>query len=92
MHEFKNTMKGLEQMLAMAKLAENMQNQLDDVRFYHESTMETLKRVIEKAKKILCPDCRGDGYWCDQKCPRCGGCGEIRYDPHERDVDEVMTS
>lgn len=93
MHEFKDTMEGLKQIMAMAKLAEEMQNELDGVRFCHENTMTTLKRVIAHAEKIMCPDCRGEGYtsyW--GKCDKCDGCGEVRYDPHEKDVEQVMRS
>lgn len=80
----------LEQALSWAKFGTWTSTKLAGVRFAHESDKETLKRVIEQARKTICPSCQGRRLVFNHKCDKCHGTGEKPYDPYIRDVEKIM--
>lgn len=90
--EFEDHLKHMEWVIRETKLAYRMSGKLDLVRFSHESTMQTLERVITQAQKTICPDCRGSkmNIFGEVSCRTCHGTGERLYDPFIDTVSDVM--
>jgi len=82
----------LESVLNSAKFAEWVCLELSHVRRAHENNKQTLERIIEMSKKIICAECRGSGrsMYSERMCTVCHGTGEKAYDPFLPIVKDVM--
>lgn len=84
-------LKVLEETIAWVKFGKKVSNKLSNVRFIHESDMDTLKRIVEQAQKTICQRCRGSGHnIIGGECRECHGTGEKPYDPYIKDVENIM--
>jgi hypothetical protein len=84
----------LEGILRWAKFGEAVSIKLCGVRHAHESDEQTLDRIIEMSRKIVCNECRGHKYdtMDNNVCRKCRGTGEKAYDPFLPIVKEVMNA
>jgi hypothetical protein len=71
--------KALKTVLQLAEMARRMDGELTSVRLVHETTEQTLKRVIKLAAAVLCTACRGSGgtFSDNPLCLQCEGTGNI---------------
>lgn len=77
-----DTLEFLKTLAAQMENAEKVRREIDKHRHVHESTFQTLERLIRLAMKVTCDRCRGTGRdVIDNKCRNCT-CGEVAYDPN----------
>jgi DnaJ-class molecular chaperone len=71
--------KALKTVLQLAEMAQRMDGKLTSVRLAHESTEQTLERVIKLAAAVICTACRGSGgtFSDNPLCLQCEGTGNI---------------